>query len=218
MSTQQVSQPTTPGQGRLGGANAQKRKTGSFTLGESVAPKYGNRSMVTVYYDSAVQTTFVELVKFIRGSRNAMRKGKMQADDRYEGGQEFSSGNQEESLAVRDTGNSDTENLQDLSIAKLRFASTRNMGRTALTADNLSTTLGSRLPRGYERSGIEDAPGIFDELDKGLEWSQGQCERAAHQLLRDGECSMEIENAKRKLAEVKKKAEKEVERLKGGEK
>jgi chaperonin cofactor prefoldin len=204
--------------------------------------------MVTVYYDSAVQTTFVELVKFIRGSRNAMRKGKMQAkmidmraavqemdddndDDDKQGFEvqrntgkliapqkKFSSGNQEESLAVRDTGNSDTENLQDLSIAKLRFASTRNMGRTALTADNLSTTLGSRLPRGYERSGIEDAPGIFDELDKGLEWSQGQCERAAHQLLRDGECSMEIENAKRKLAEVKKKAEKEVERLKGGEK
>lgn len=33
-----------------------------------------------VYYDSAVQTTFVELVKVISGSRNAMRrKGKMQA-------------------------------------------------------------------------------------------------------------------------------------------
>ena len=37
------------------------------------------RSMVIVYYDSAVQTTFVELLKFISGSRNVMRKGKMQA-------------------------------------------------------------------------------------------------------------------------------------------
>lgn len=88
------------------------------------------------------------------------------------------------------------------------------MGRIALRVDNVSSTLGSRSLRNW----VEDSPGVFDELDKGLEWSQGQCERAAHQFLRDGECSMEIENIKRKLAEVTEKAEKEVGRLEGEEK
>lgn len=35
--------------------------------------------MIIVYYDSAVQIAFEELVKFISASRNAMRKGKMAA-------------------------------------------------------------------------------------------------------------------------------------------
>jgi len=35
--------------------------------------------MIIVYYDSAVQTAFEELVKFVSASRNAMRKGKMAA-------------------------------------------------------------------------------------------------------------------------------------------
>jgi CTP:phosphocholine cytidylyltransferase-like protein len=33
--------------------------------------------MIIVYFDSEVQTAFEELVKFLSGSRNAMRKGKM---------------------------------------------------------------------------------------------------------------------------------------------
>ena len=35
--------------------------------------------MIIVYYDSAVQTAFEDLVKFVSGSRNSMRKGKMAA-------------------------------------------------------------------------------------------------------------------------------------------
>jgi hypothetical protein len=61
---------------------------------------------------------------------------------------------------------------------------------------------------------MDSKPVIFDELDKGLEWCQGQCEHAAHQFLRDGDCSTEIANIKRKLEEVKTSAEKEVEKLK----
>jgi hypothetical protein len=56
------------------------------------------------------------------------------------------------------------------------------------------------------------------ELDKGLERSQGLCECAAYMFLRNGDCSMEIGNIKKKLAEVKEKAEKEIERLEGEEK
>jgi len=35
--------------------------------------------MIIVYYDSAVQMTFEDLVKLVSGSRNAMWKGKMAA-------------------------------------------------------------------------------------------------------------------------------------------
>jgi hypothetical protein len=56
-----------------------KRKTDSIASGGSQAPKYRTRSMIIVYYDSAVQIAFEELVKLISASRNAMRKGKMAA-------------------------------------------------------------------------------------------------------------------------------------------
>jgi hypothetical protein len=56
-----------------------KRKTESLASGESLAPKYRTRSMIIVYYDSTVQNAFEDLVKFVSGSRNAMRKGKMAA-------------------------------------------------------------------------------------------------------------------------------------------
>jgi hypothetical protein len=66
--------------------------------------------------------------------------------------------------------------------------------------------------KGYRRGG-DGVLDIFDTLDKGLEWCQSQCEHAAHQFLREGECNTEIENIKRKLGEVKDGAEKEMERL-----
>ena len=64
---------------------------------------------------------------------------------------------------------------------------------------------------------MDNTPDIFDELDKALEWCQGQCEHAAHQFLRDGDCSAEIENIKRKLEEVKVSSEKELVRIKAEE-
>ena len=100
--------------------------------------------------------------------------------------------------------------------AKLKFTSTRNMGSTR---DRVAIGNTMNVLRGYRRAGggIEgvggNSPDIFDELDKGLEWCQGQCEHAAHQFLRDGECSTEIENIKRRLGEVGEMAEREVEKL-----
>ena len=95
------------------------------------------------------------------------------------------------------------------------FVSTRQMGpsRGMAKADNFGGSLSVGLLRGYRRGG-GDTPDIFDDLDKGLEWCQGQCEHAAHQFLRDGDCSTEIENIKRRLEEVKSSAEKEIEKLK----
>jgi hypothetical protein len=46
-----------------------------------------------------------------------------------------------------------------------------------------------------------------------LEFVQGTCERAAHQFLRDGDCTEEIGTIKRRLHEAQGQAAKEMERL-----
>ena len=241
--TWQSLQPTTPTNSRIAPAVLRKRKTLSLASGESAAPKYRTRSMIIVYYDSTVQTAFEELVKFVSGSRNAMRKGKMAAkmaemrraaelevaadeadeDDVMSGSwgllaaqRTVAAGKAGDSLFPTGLG----DDSADLTKPRLRYMSTGNTGpsRYYTRPDNFGSTLSVGLLRGYRRGGTDGSvPDIFDELDKGLEWCQSQCEHAAHQFLRDGECNQEIENIKRKLVEVREFAEKEVQRLKNEE-
>ncbi|KAI9649824.1 hypothetical protein NHQ30_002406 [Ciborinia camelliae] len=243
--TRQSSQPTPPTEPLpRAPAVVRKRKTESLASGNSQVPKYRTRSMIIVYYDSAVQTAFEELVKFVSGNRNAMRKGKMatkMAEMRRAAEMEAEGESDEESegeasnvlggvlpkpslqLQVASDGKSKSNGVKmnggDANAsagAKLTFTSTRNMGpsRDRMNVGNTMNVL-----RGYRRSGGGSAgaagisPDIFDEIDKGLEWCQGQCEHAAHQFLRDGECSTEIDNIKRRLGEVKEIAEKKIEGL-----
>lgn len=56
-------------------------------------------------------------------------------------------------------------------------------------------------------------PGILDELDKGLEFVQSMCEQAAHQFLRDGDCSDEIVKIQERLTTTRASADKELERM-----
>ena len=216
-----------------------------------MAPKYRTRSMIIVYYDSAVQTAFEDLVKFVSGNRNAMRKGKMaakmaemrraaelevDADDDDDGLDDLLAPRGKDLLAtqknvsldkdgktiVEGIGPVDSLNGQaaDLPLPRLRFVSTRQMGPSrdyGIRNNAVAGQLSMGFLKGYRRGGNDGAPDIFDELDKGLEWCQSQCEHAAHQFLRDGECSTEIDNIKRKLTEVKESAEKELEKLKKDE-
>lgn len=233
------SNPSSPAQARPGPAKLQKRKPESIMSGDSAVPKYRTRSMIIVYYDSAVQSAFEELVKFVSGSRNAMRKGKMAA--------KMAEMRRAAEMEVEAEGDSegDEEGLPQLSNALLR----KSKGLTAQNGD-LSTgpDLGLELPSGFPipegilrgpmprytaRSGGLQADGlrsmlnanvikrstdqdqdIFEKVDKSLEWCQSHCEFAAHKFLREGECSAEIENIKKKLSEVRSCAEKEIERLK----
>ena len=239
--SRQSSQPTPPTHPRVAPVVLKKRKTESLASGESLAPKYRTRSMIIVYYDDTVQKAFEELVKFVSGSRNAMRKGKMAAKmaemrraaemevaaDEDANGDDILAGSgaflgAQKNVAIGKAGESLVPAAPDdeaggFMMPKLRYVSTRNMGPTRdySRADNFGSTLSVGFLRGYRRGGGDgSAPDIFDQLDKGLEWCQSQCEHAAHQFLRDGECSEEIENIKRKLFEVKETAEKEVERVK----
>jgi len=199
--------------------------------------------MIIVYYDSTVQNAFEEMVKFVSASRNALRKGKIaakmagmrraaeleveaeEAEDKGVGhglNEALSNGNM---LAARKNVNVGKEGQslaageddgdEEFAMPKLKFVSTRQMGppRTMTPkAQNFGSDLTARILGGYRRAG--GGPSIFDELDEGLEFCQKHCEQAAHQFLRDGECSTEIETIRKKLSEVKKSAEKEVERLK----
>jgi hypothetical protein len=62
-----------------------------------------------------------------------------------------------------------------------------------------------------DASGARTAP-PFDLADKQLELAQSLCESAAHQFLRNGDCSMELENAKERFSSVLEIARAEVER------
>lgn len=212
-----------------------RQKTESMMSGEGLVTTYRSRSMIIVYYDSYVQSFLEELVKFVSAQRNLMRKAKMAAkvaeikrlaelempddeDDDDEAGDDLQPGDAliaaDPKLAARGPGGS---RLDD---AQLRYMSTRLMGHTmrapgaSLAAARGSNGMGlDALGRGLI---TRDPPGpgdIFDELDRGLEFVQAMCERAAHQFLRDGDCAEEIEKIKRRLDETKEGAEKELARL-----
>lgn len=102
-------------------------------------------------------------------------------------------------------------------VPKLNYVSTRQMrasgmpatGRAMYSRAGRTTGLGGR-----PHMGGPQAPDVYDELDKGLEYVQSTCEHAAHQFLRDGDCSEEIENVKQRLVKTNEVADREMERVK----
>lgn len=209
-------------------------KTESMASAAGPVPTYRSRNMIIVYYDSFVQSFFEELVKFVSAQRNQMRKARMAAkvaeikrlaelempedesddddDDVLQPGDALIAADPKTTLKPqRDP------NMDDL---KLRYMSTRIMGPACRFPDAGIVPMGGTLPDsglGFpSRSfgAVETAPSdIYDELDRALEFVQGTCERAAHQFLRDGDCTDEIEKAKKRLEEAKEKAANEVDRL-----
>lgn len=212
-----------------------KPKTESMVSAEGVIPTYRTRSMIIVYYDSFVQSFFEELVKFVSAQRNQMRKAKMAAkvaeikrlaelempDDDEEEDDDDDLLQPGDALIAADpkisTRSPSSNGVEDL---KLRYMSTRLMGPAYRSPNaglvqmrgTLTDSGPSILNRGL--GGADDAPGdIYDELDRALEFVQGMCERAAHQFLRDGDCSEEVDKIKKRLDEAKETAAKEMERL-----
>lgn len=68
----------------------------------------------------------------------------------------------------------------------------------------------SSLPQHGKQADTKQKSSILDELDKSLELVQSMCEHAAHQFLRDGDCSDEIVNIKERLMTTKATADKEL--------
>lgn len=157
-----------------------KRKTASVCSGNQSNPcKYRSRSMIVVYYDGEAQKSFESLVRAIGTCRNNIRKGKM--------------GVRVDCLARTGSSSSEGSNSGDedavLDLNKLGYRSTRQ------------TRTEGRM---FGKDVILES---FDKVDNCLEKGQTLCERAAHQILRDGDCALEVRNAKAHFLEAKKLAE-----------
>lgn len=147
-----------------------KRKTVSVcSAGDSGPSKYRSRNMVVVHYDGDVQKGFESLVRTIGTCRNSIRKGKLTAKiDNL--GRSGSSSSQSSSISGEET-------VKGLGTFNYRTTTIRRAVCNPLTAKS-------------------DGTKAFDNVDRFLEKAQSFCERAAHQMLRDGDCGPEINNAK----------------------
>ncbi|KAL9948538.1 hypothetical protein D7B24_009171 [Verticillium nonalfalfae] len=205
----QTQQAVAVAQARARAQVKKRHRTDSIISADNAPAKYRTRTMIIVYYDSYVQSFFEELVKFVSASRNLMRKAKMAAkvaqirrlaelqspEDDEDGTGELKPG------SAADGENNDP-------LPSLRYMSTRRMGG------------GPRLPGSspYSRNspgGLlgEQEKDAYDDLDKGLEFVQSMCEHAAHQFLRDGDCTEEIGKIKKRLSDSKVLADKEMARV-----
>ena len=187
---QQTTQAVTLAQARARAAVRKKHRSQSICSVEGQPAAYRSRSMIIVYYDSYVENFFEELVKFVSASRNLMRKAKMAAKVA-----------QIKRMAEMEHGD-DEDPDKPARIPTLRHLSSRSAA--------MSPALAHMRSRGGPGGKEED---FYDKLDKNLEYVQSMCERAAHQFLRDGDCSEEINGISTRLADAKELADKECERI-----
>ena len=151
-------------------ANARrgKRRQGtSFRSGASGPQTFRNQHQVIIYYDSALQNSFEGLVKELGTARNNLRKGK-----------------QARALELG---------------LRLPSLSTGNYVRTP-QGRILPSPPKSRPPTDIviePKLLLNDSPPVddasFTEIAKDLEAAQTLCETGAHQFLRDGDCTFEID-------------------------
>ncbi|KAI0175952.1 hypothetical protein GGR52DRAFT_538786 [Hypoxylon sp. FL1284] len=206
-----------------------KQKTDSMISNENTVQRYRSRNMIIVYYDSYVQSFFEELVRFVSLQRNSIRKAKTAAkvarikrlaelEIPDEDEDEDASGGSDE-LQPRDGRTAADANAKATQPAdggpealKLRFLSTRQLGPRNIAASRLQMR-GTRTGLSGGLGSFQDKGDIWEELDDGLGFVQGMCEHGAHQFLRDGDCSDEIEKIKTRLAQTREMADKELARM-----
>lgn len=140
-----------------------KRKPRSSFSGASGPRQYRTRSMIIVYYDSAIQEAFESLVRSIASARNNLRKGK--------------------------TAVSFKTRMAALGMDETLFGGPGDLGLNP-------KIIRSRLQRSSQHTSHTEYVPAFEEADQHLEAAQSLCEVAAHQFLRDGDCSDEIEGTK----------------------
>ncbi|KAF2721621.1 hypothetical protein K431DRAFT_268395 [Polychaeton citri CBS 116435] len=169
------------------GVAPRKRKTGSSISGHSGPLKYRHKSHHAIYYDGDAQKGFEKMVRNIGTCRNGIRKGKMTA--RIE-------------LLTR----SGSSSSSDASRNSREYASTQ-IPKLGPRRTRESSPVSGALGTGKEMA-------VFDLVDRCLEASQSMCEKAAYQLLRDGECKAEITAARQKCIEAQSLAEAELPSLK----
>jgi hypothetical protein len=133
--------------------------------------------MIVIYYDKYLQEQLDALVKSIGAARNNLRKGKL--------------------------SRSATRGFQ---LPYLRRAADHNSHAVPPTIGygQLSTPIIaiSTDAKTQPVSRTPTADEAFTAADKHLEAAQNLCEKAAHQVLRDGDCSVELTSVTAKLESV----------------
>ena len=165
-------------------SNLVRKRKGSNASILSGQPRYRTKTMVVVYYDSAVQESFESLFRSIAGARNNLRKGKTTAL--------FKS--RMASLGMEGSSYPIAEEPRLLNPKTMRAGLARRTIGPGFNVDGKMST--------------------FDAADKDLEITQRLCEAAAHQCLRDGDCRPEIESMRKRFEACRAIATREIERLK----
>lgn len=161
-----------------------RKRKGSNTSILAEQPRYRSKSMLVVYYDSAVQDSFESLFRSIATARNNLRKGK--------------------------TAVTFKAHMSSLGMGESSYPADGE--HSTLDPKFLKLGIGRRT-RGPDL-GADGKLSYFDEADKDLETTQNLCEVAAHQFLRDGDCRLEIDGIRKRLENCGAIAKREVERLK----
>ena len=150
-----------------------KRRPGTSMRSNASGPRtIRSKQMVVIYYDSHIQHGLDQLVKGFGAARNNLRKGK----NAYTVAKGFS----------------------------LAGLTRRHETRDSLTPNAISKSA-PRLSKAQSDSVVETASNpaspeaAFANTDKEIEAVQALCETAAHQMIRDGDCKIELQDACSKL-------------------
>ena len=160
-----------------------KRKSTSLSSTHNAfAPSLNNphhrsraRMSLIVYYDSAIQDGFDNLVNGVKSARNTLRKGKTAAGFRA----------RLQGVNHGDVGDEDGPKIWRAEKGGIRRTNGHELGHDM--QDGLGEGSGRRK---------EDR---FEIVDKELESAQNFCEIGAHSFLRDGNCLDEIKSAREKF-------------------
>jgi hypothetical protein len=173
-------------------ANARrgKRRQGtSFRSGASGPQSFRNQHQVIIYYDSFLQDCFEGLVKELGTARNNLRKGKQ-------------SRALERGLRLPSFGSRDYARTQQGPVPP-------SPPKVRLVPDIVTET--KPLLTG---SSPTDEDASFTEADTKLAAAQALCETAAHQFLRDGDCTFEIDRIREYFQTVMQTAKVQIEQWK----
>ena len=165
-------------------SKARKRKPASSLFATSGPARYRAKSMIIVYYDSAIQDGFESLVRSIASSRNVVRKAKLEAGYKAR--------------------------LASLGMEESPFPASGEMG--LLESRGFRPRL-ERKQRTSDPLTEDASVPAAEVVDRDLENAQSLCEVAAHQYLRVGHCDGEISGSIESFHKCLKTSEKEVNRL-----
>ncbi|EDU42279.1 hypothetical protein L13192_11307 [Pyrenophora tritici-repentis] len=152
------------------------------------------RTMVVVKYDGDMQKSFELLVRAIGTGRHMLRKAKMEAKMNEMAAQAESSEEED------DVDDDDEE--EDASLSRVNYRA-RMSSLRARSAARRSGRLGVS-------SGVSTPAELFDTTDKALEQSQELSEKAAHLILREGDCRKELDAVQKHFTALLETAKTEV--------